>query len=382
MKPVRIMHLITDLDVGGAEMMLSRLVAASNRDRFQMEVVSLIDPGPAREFINVQGVAIESLGMKRSIADPRGLARLVMLLRSRQVDILQTWLYHADFLGTIATYLAPVPRLLWNIRCSNMDPRHYSWQSAILLRLLARLSARPDVVLANSSAGKLFHERVGYNPPRWEIVPNGVDIEEFRPDPSLRSRLRNALHVPRASFVICLPARVDPMKDHATFLEAAARFAREHRDALFVLVGRGADHRNPILHSHIERSGCADRIVLLGERRDMAEILAGVDVVTLSSQFGEGFPNVLAEAMACGIPVVSTDVGDSAQIVGGTGLVVPIRNPDAIAKAWGHYYNLDAESRASIGRAARRRIADHYALPNVVAQYEALYEELVSRASA
>lgn len=378
MTPIRVMHLITGLDLGGAETMLARLVVASDRDRFHLRVVSLTDIGPAGEMIAAHGIEVRSLGMRRSVPDPRGPARLVAMLRTSPVDVLQTWLYHADLVGTMASYFAPVPRLLWNVRCSNMDPRHYRWAAMRLPRLLASLSRRPDVVLANSEAGRSFHEGIGYRPARWEILPNGIDTEIFRPDPSRRARLCASLGWPETSFVICLPARFDPMKDHATFFKAAARFASEHDRVRFLLIGRRVDGKNETLQGLLECAGCGDRIVLWGERRDVADIFASVDIVTLCSRFGEGAPNVLAEAMACGTPVVSTDVGDTAQIVGDAGLIVPPGDADAIARAWRDVYELGPERRASIGLAARQRVVERYALPNVVARYEGLYQELVT----
>jgi glycosyltransferase involved in cell wall biosynthesis len=375
---IHVVHLITDLDVGGAEMMLLRLVAATDRERFRMSVVSMTALGPVGAELAALGINVQTLGMSRAVPDPRGLLRLVMILRREPADLLQTWLYHADLLGLLATALARVPRLAWNLRCSDMELGRYSLLSATLPRLLARLSKRPDAILVNSLAGKMVHERLGYRPRRWEVVPNGIDVERFRPDPDARARLRTELGLAAGDFVICLPARFDPMKDHATFLAAASRFARECDCARFLLVGRGTELHNPALDPLLDRSGCRDQILPLGERRDMPAIFAAADVACLSSRFGEGFPNVIAEAMACGVPVVSTDVGDAALIVGATGAIVPILDGDAMATEWRRLYSLGAESRAALGEAGRRRIVEAYALPAIVARYEALYEHLAA----
>jgi len=378
MRPIHVVHLITDLDVGGAEMMLLRLVAAADRARFRMSVVSMTALGPVGSELAALGIKVQTLGMSRAVPDPRGLFRLVTILRREPADLLQTWLYHADLLGLLATGLARVPRLVWNLRCSDMELGRYSLLSATLPRLLARLSGRPDAILVNSLAGKMVHERLGYRPRRWEVVPNGIDVERFRPDPEARARLRAELGLAAENFVVCLPARFDPMKDHATFLAAASRFARDCDSARFLLVGRGNESHNPALRPLLDRSGCRDRILLLSERHDMPAILAAADVVCLSSRFGEGFPNVVAEAMACGVPVASTNVGDAALIVGATGAIVPILDGDAMAAEWRRLYSLGAESRAALGEAGRRRIVEAYALPAIVARYEALYEHLAA----
>jgi glycosyltransferase involved in cell wall biosynthesis len=376
MRPIRVVHLITDLDVGGAELLLSRLVVAADRQRFRMRVISMMSPGAVGTEIAAQGIEVQTLGIRRAFPDPRGLLRLVALLRREPTDLLQSWLYHADLLGVLAAKLARVPRLAWNVRCSDMDMSRYSPLSFALPRLLARLSRVPDAVLVNSAAGKAVHERLGYKPRRWELIPNGIDVERFRPDPEARARLRAELDLASGAFVICLPARFDPMKDHTTFLAAAARFARACSAARFLLVGRGCDADNARLRALVERSGCADRILLLGERRDMPRVLAAADVVSLSSSFGEGFPSVLGEAMACGTPVVSTNVGDAAAIIGDTGRIVPVRDSVAMAAEWCRLSELGAEARVGMGLSERKRIEESYTFPKVVGRYENLYEDL------
>jgi glycosyltransferase involved in cell wall biosynthesis len=375
-RPIHVMHLITDLDVGGAEMMLSRLIGAVDERYCRMSVVSMIAPGPVGAQLAARGVSVRSLGMSRAVPDPRALLRLIKILRREPVDVLQTWLYHADFLGLLAAQCSGVRNLVWNLQCSNMDFSYYSFLSAALPRLLARLSGQADLALVNSAAGKAVHERLGYRPSRWEIVPSGIDVKRFQPDLAAKARLCCELGIPLESFLICLPARVDPMKDHANFLAASAQFNRTHPNAYFILAGRGTHQSNEFLRPLLENTGCAGQISLLGERSDMPALLAGVDLVTLSSAFGEGWPNVVGEAMACGVPVVSTDVGDAAEIVGPTGIIVAPRDASALAAAWERFYRLDATVRRELGMAAHQRIVDRYTLTAVAARYEALYHEL------
>ena len=169
------------------------------------------------------------------------------------------------------------------------------------------------------------------------------------------------------------------MKDHATFIRAAARLAETRPEARFVLVGRGTDSRDGALERWIAEAGITDRTRRLGERTDIAKIIPGLDLMTLSSAFGEGFPNVLGEAMACGVPCVTTDVGDAARVVGDTGLVVRPRDPDALAAAWDEAATRDGATRAALGAAARERIIAQYSLAEMVRRYEDLYSELLSR---
>jgi len=248
-----------------------------------------------------------------------------------------------------------------------------------LPRLLARLSASPDAVLVNSAAAQRAHEELGYHPKRWAMIPNGFDVARFQPDIAAGPRRRRDLGLPGDAFLIGLPARFDPMKDHATFLAAAALFAARCGVARFLLMGRGVARGNTALERMIAARGLGERVLLLGERADMAELLPGLDVATLSSAFGESFPNVVGEAMACGVPVAATAVGDVGEIVGATGIVVPPGDAAALAGAWQRLYEAGEAERRRLGAAARQRVVSNYALPAIARRYETLYEDIVSR---
>jgi len=365
-----VMHLITGLETGGAEGMLARLATGSDRKRFRHIVVSMTGPGTIGSAIAAGGIPLRSLGIRRNVPDPVGLLRLRRVLREFRPDILQTWLYHADLLGLAAWKLGWAPRLLWNLRSTE------TIGSALVRRLLARWSALPDAVIVNSLEGQRFHEALGYRPRRWVHIPNGFDTAALKPDAEAGKRQRTALGIGRDALVILLPARHHPMKDHATFVAAAARFAQARPEARFVMIGSGAEAGNRALADLISEQGIGDRVLLLGERHDLAAIYPIADVVTLSSAFGEGFPNVLAEAMCCGIPCVATDIGDSAEIVGETGVIMPPRDPAALAAGWEKLAALGPDERWKLGAAARARVVERYGLAAIIARYEALYEAI------
>jgi len=366
-----VLHLITGLETGGAEGMLMRLVTASDRSRFRHVVVSMTGPGTMGLAIADAGIALRSLGISRNVPNPAGLSRLRRVLREFHPNILQTWLYHADLLGLVAWRLGWAPRLLWNVRCTE------TIDIGVVRRLLARWSALPDAVVVNSCEGRRFHEGLGYRPRRWVRVANGFDTAALKPDTEARRRQRAALGIGDDAFVVLLPARYHAMKDHATFLAAAALFAQARPEASFAMAGTGADPGNRALAELIAAQGIADRVLLLGERRNLAEVYPAADLVTLSSAFGEGFPNVLAEAMCCGIPCVATAIGDSAEIIGDTGAIVPPRDPAALAAGWETLAALGPEGRRALGEAARARVVERYDLAAIVARYEALYEAVV-----
>jgi glycosyltransferase involved in cell wall biosynthesis len=374
---IKIVHLITDLSTGGAEMMLYKLLSRLDR-RFCCQVVCMTDAGTLGHRIEALGLRVTTLGMSRGLPSLRGIWHFYRLVRKERPHIVQTWLYHADLLGLMVGKGAGVPAIAWNVRCSNMDMRHYRTLSGMTFRLLAKLSVWPDVVVTNSEAGRRFHEMAGFHPRRWAVIPNGFDVERFLPDPAARRKLRSELSCAADVCLIGMIARDDPMKDHPTFLKAARRLASGAAEVQFVLAGLGMDLKNRDLTQKIESLGLSRSIHLLGERNDVQAVMAALDIATVSSAYGEGFPNVLGEAMACGIPCVATDVGDAAVLIGATGKVVPPRNPEALAGAWEELIARGPDGRRRLGEAARERVKAHYDLPMIVKQYEQCYESLAS----
>jgi glycosyltransferase involved in cell wall biosynthesis len=376
-EPLRIVHLITGLEAGGAERMLTRVVAGSDHDRFVSLVISMTTGGAMEAIQTRAGIRTETLGMPRGQADPRGIIRLLRILRAWRPHLLQTWLYHADFFGLSARLLGHRPRLLWNIRCTE------SVGSAAIRRVLSSCSAMPDAVVVNSVAGQQFHqERLGYRPKRWEYIPNGFDTRELRPDEVVRRRLRGELGIADTSPVIGMAARYHPMKDHASFFAAAAELAQRREDIVFVLAGSGITPDNREIAATINKLGLTPRVRLLGERLDIGAVYPAFDIATLSSAFGEGCPNVLGEAMACGVPCVATDSGDSAQLLGDTGLVVPRCDPAALAAAWERFVEMPSDERREFGRRARERIVRDYDIDVVIRRYEAFYTEIAAENGA
>ena len=329
---VRVAHLVTGLSTGGSEVVLSRLLAGIDRERFHSTVISLSGLGTQGPRLREQGIEVHALGMTPRFPNPLPLWRLVRRLRQARPHILQTWLYHSDLLGLLAAPFVGRPKLAWNIRCAEMDGRYERGVRGAMVRALAKMSGRPDVVVVNSQAGMAFHESLGYHPRRWALIPNGIDAAKFRPDAAARVSVRDELGLAGDAIIIGLVARFDPVKDHETFLEAAARLLANGNDADFVLIGAGIDEANTGLSDMIRAHGVGGRVHLLGERQDIAGLTASFDVATCSS-ISEGFPNVVCEAMACAVPCVATDVGDVRTVLGGAGLTVAPRDPDGLAAA-------------------------------------------------
>jgi glycosyltransferase involved in cell wall biosynthesis len=367
---LHVAHVITGLGVGGAETMLSRLVTGADPSRIRMSVVSLSGAGALGALLTAAGIEVQAITARHSV---HGLARahaLWRLLRRLRPDIVQTWLYHADFLGLVAAGRVPV---LWNLRCSDMEFAQGRAVKRLALRGLGLLSPLPRGVIVNSLAGQRFHAALGYRPRRWEVIPNGIDVDRFAPDAGAGARLRGALGWPDDAVVIGHVARLHPMKDHGNFLQAARRVAEARPQARFVLVGDGTE----ALASQALAGALGNRLAILGRCMDVDRRLPGFDLFCLSSAYGEGFPNVLAEAMACAVPCVTTDVGDARLIVGQTGVAVPRRNAEALAGAIIAMIDAGATERHRRGEAARARVVASYTLRRCVERYEALYRDLV-----
>ena len=217
---------------------------------------------------------------------------------------------------------------------------------------------------------------MGYAADRMLVIPNGFDLGAFRPDPAAGPTLRRELGIPAPAPLIGLVARFHPQKDHSTFFAAARRLHRTCPDAHFILCGDGITWENPELAAEADQAGLRGCCHLLGRRSDMSFIQAALDFASSSSSTGEGFPNVLGEAMASGVPCAVTNVGDSARIVGETGRIVPPGDPEALVRAWEDLLGLPPEARTALGVAARDRIARQYSLPAIAARYSALYDEI------
>lgn len=375
--PLRVLHVINGLGQGGAESMLTRIATMPVVGEEQ-RVVSLMDSGVLGASLSGSGIGLDCLGARRGAATFGLLWRLRALIRLHRPDVIMSWLYHSDLIALLAVSsagLTPRSRLIWNLRCSDMDFSRYPRSTRLVVTALARLSHLPAVVAANSSAGRAAHEALGYAPVRWAHLPNGVDLSVWRPPVGPRDCGRVALGLPADGPLIGFVARVDPQKDHGTFFSAAERIHAARPDARFVLIGAETDQLRPPV-------SIADRVHALGLRRDVPELMRRLDLHILTSAYGEGFPNVLVEAMASGALCVSTDVGDAREILGGVGSVAPRRDSDALAAATIKLLSEDSDSMAARRAAARARVAARYGLKQVRTIYSELWRSVAAEPKA
>jgi glycosyltransferase involved in cell wall biosynthesis len=372
---IKILHLITELDVGGAEQMLQKLVTHMDSGHFHNSVVSMTDRGVLGKKISSRGIRVFELGMSRGRPDPKGFFKFYRLLKKESPDIIQCWLYHADLLGLITGRAARIKKIAWGIRCSDMDFADYRFTTKTTVKLCAQLSSGLDGIVVNSEKGMEVHRQLGYFTEKMHLIPNGFDLTRFSPDNSAKGWLLNRLGLPRYTTLIGLVARYDPVKDHETFLKAAALLAETEKSAHFVLVGKEIGPENyklrPLLGGPLKK-----RVHLLGYRQDIPRLTAAFDIASSASK-GEGFSNTIGEAMACAIPCVATDAGDSARILGDTGIIIPPGDPKSLARAWRDVIARTPAERRTMGERARRRVAENFELGKVTRQFEAFYRHLL-----
>jgi glycosyltransferase involved in cell wall biosynthesis len=377
-KPVRIMYVISDLSVGGAEMMLYKLLAGIDRTRFEPVVVSLMDGGALRPRVEALGVEVHTVGVRPKLPTPLDLLRLVRLTRRLRPDLVVGWMYHSCLAVQLAgLFTRTKADVLWSIHYSPGSLAAEKRLTAAVIKTCALLSRMPRRIIYVSRDGRAKHGPLGFSTRNGCVIPNGVDAEAFAPSTDARASVRAELGLSADALLVGMVSRYHPMKDHANFLRAAALLSEKHGEAHFLLVGRAVDSENAELRGLIEELGLKGRTHLLGERHDVPRLTAALDIFSLSS-YCESFPNVIGEAMACAVPCVVTDVGDAAWIVGDTGRVVPTRDARSLSRAWAELVELGADGRASLGRAALARACELFPVKAVVRRYETLYEAVLA----
>lgn len=376
---IRIAFVITGLGIGGAEMMLLKLLATIDRRRYECTVVSLSDRIELVEELERLAIPVNVIGSRAWYSLPKALAGLVGHLRRIQPHIVQGWMYHGSFASTLASFFLgrKVP-VIWNIRAASVSPQLQRFRTRALIGASRWFANQPAAILNNSLASAAFHEKAfGYPAHTTRVIPNGFDPDRFKPDGEVRQRVRAELTVPKDALLVGLVARLDPAKDHGTFLRAASELSREFPNVYFLLIGTGITSENIAAICEGEPPLPQHRLILRHPRSDIEAIHQALDVEVLSSR-SEGFPNSIGEAMACGVPCVATDVGDCAYLLGDAGRIVPKENPVALAAAIRELCQLSAADRNRLGQAARQRIIDSFSMPVVARAYEACFEDVVA----
>lgn len=366
------------LDTGGAEFALLRLLPAMRAYGVESSVVSLRSAGTVGPLLESHSVATICLGMPTFSAILHAMPRLARHVREWRSSLIHGWMYHGNIAATVAGAQATLP-VVWGVRQSLGLGTRDKWLTRRIIQAGALASRTADLIVYNSATAREQHERRGYARRCGAVIPNGFDTESLRPSHEQREAVRTELEIGQRALVIGHVARFHPAKDHRTFLGAAARLRRTEPAAMFVLVGEGVSASNPELMRLVAELGLADSVRLLGRRSDVDRVMTAFDVFCLTSSGMEGFPNVVGEAMSCGVPCVGTAVGDVAELIGDTGEIVPPSDPDAVASALSRLLAMDPEMRQGLGRRARQRVIDCFSIREIARLYADVLHSVAER---
>ncbi|NSW51296.1 MAG: glycosyltransferase [Anaerolineae bacterium] len=377
-EPIRILHLISGLHVGGAETMVLQLVSETQGVTASHFVISMTDIGEIGERLQMMGVPVESLGMRRRTTDIRGMLRFNKWLSTHEFDVVHSWMYHANLLAGL---LVRKP-LVWAIHNTDLSLR-FSGVLTVLTNLMCAILSHfcANQVVYCAESARVLHEKQGYDRRKGLVIPNGFDLDQFKPDTHARQRLLERLNLrdtPELRLVGHV-GRFNPQKDYGNLVSAFSRVCHVDADAHLVLFGNQLEESNRWLTERIVAAGVGDRVHLMGRTEHIETLLPGLDVFVLSSAYGEAFPLALGEAMACGVACVSTDVGDARVMLSNAGKVVPPKDPVMLAEA---ILALLTQSPNEIQRqaeASRRKIMESYDIHAVIDAYLTLYHSLCIR---
>ncbi len=369
------MHVITGLNDGGAEAVLYRLCMGDKSNSHI--VISMRDEGKYGYLLRQSQIDVFCLNMPKGRLTFKGVQLLYQLLRRINPDVVQTWMYHADLIGGLLARLAHVKRVFWGLRHSNLEHSQSGKSTIIVAKLCAMLSYWiPTRIVSCSNRGIETHKTLGYDEKKFTFIPNGYNLKQFFPSHICRNMIREELGVDNDSLLLGMVARYNSQKDHKNLLSALGQLKLNHVNFSCALIGDGMISANAELMSIINSHGLNSNIMLLGPRNDIPKIMNALDIHVLSSSSGEGFPNVLCEAMACGTVCITTDVGDAAIIVDDTGWIVVPRSPDLLFQAisdaiiqlnetplrWKYRKNT-----------SRDRIIENYSIDKMIDRYQKLW---------
>jgi glycosyltransferase involved in cell wall biosynthesis len=374
---MKVLFFIRSLEVGGSQRQLAMLSDGLARHGHDV-VAAVFYTGKEIELMPSQSaIRVVALGKSGRWDVVGPLTRLRRLMLAERPDVIYAFLPMQTVLAALLRPRRLAARLVFGIRGSQVEADRYDTLIALTYRLEAWLARRADLIIANADAGRADAIRRGFPSDRIAVIANGIDTDVMRPDADGGRARRRAWGIADDAFVVGCVARFDPMKDHANFLAAAARFTAKVPTARFVCAGDGPPAYRAELEALAQSLGLADRIVWAGEIANMATAYNAFDITTLPSAFGEGFPNAVGESMACGIPVVATDVGDVHAIIGELGEVVPPKRPDLLCAGWERLRQRLAQD-ASLRDAVRKAIIANYSVETMLERTESMLLRVVA----
>ena len=374
----RILNLVNSLDVGGAQTVLSRLAGGLDQQGFEQSVVSVLPPGKITPWFTEAGIPVQSLDARGLFSGIRGVFRMARIIRKEKPDLIQTWMFHSAIIGELAGLLSMrSPRVLWSIHHTKLGKESSKFTTRMIQRTLAFLSSRsPERIIYCSQSSQDLHIEDGFDASKSQLIFNGTDIELYKADDSAKQEVRDRYNIPMDAPVVGMAGRYHPQKDFANLLRAFALVQKSIPEAHLIACGPDVSRDTEALRELADLCPSPSQVHLIGSHLNMQKIYPAFSLASLSSCEGEAFPLVLGEAMACEVPCVATDLGDSALIIGDTGKIVQPRDSEALAVAMVDMLSL-GESLQEKGKQARQRVADRFALSLCVNTHADLYRSLV-----
>ncbi|MBM23062.1 MAG: hypothetical protein CMD78_02205 [Gammaproteobacteria bacterium] len=370
---MRVLHTITSLQTGGAETVLCRILTNLEAEKVKLHrVISLGPGGSLSKQISKAGATVDILGSTKRISAPLLLMKVLTIANQFKPDICIGWMYDGNLAAWIASRKTRTP-LVWNIRHSISDIANETIGTRLAIKLNSLLSSAPTTISYNSKIAADQHVGLGFPADKVEVIPNGFNTNQFRPNQISCREWREKLGIKPNTFVVGHVARYHPMKGHKTLLKAIDHFSRLASNIKLVMAGRDVDSQNRELNSFITKNNLDHLVVLLGEVSDTETLNPMFDVSVSSSIWGEGFSNTLGESMACGTPVIATNVGDSASLVGDAGIVVEPNNVDALAQSLWSFYQQTETERTQFRQRARARIVDQFGIDRMINAYQDIF---------
>lgn len=377
----KVLHIITNTAVGGAEMMLYKLLKYDG-GVFQHRVVSLRDVDAMGRRIKDLGIDVVGMGLGGARDfDIRLWLQLASRISGYEPDIIQTWMYHSDFVASLLGPLATNAPIVWNVRHSDLAGRGHSRRTRLIAKACASLSWRvPRRIVCNSHHAIQAHVKLGYREDRFQQIPNGFELQHFCANHCHRREVRHELQVSLSAPLVGMIGRYHPSKGHVDFLRAAAEIIKHCPDARFMMVGEQIDDGNSELVKWRRELGLDERVTMLGHRKDVERLLSSLDVL-ISPSYTESFPNILGEAMACEVPCIATSVGDCEEILGDAGMCRTPGDIEGIARRTVELLRSPPAEIGELRQRLRRRVLERYDIRNVVREYHNLWSDCIDNAN-
>lgn len=370
---MKIVFLCRSLNKGGAERQLVVLAKGLHRRSHEVIVVTFYPDGAFDDELRAAGVPLHCLA-KSGRWDMVGfLRRLYGMLKVEKPAVVHGYLTIPNIFTVLMQLGLTGYKSVFGVRVSNMNLSYYDWTAKLSYRIECFLSRYADLIICNSRAGQAYALQRGFPEGRTISIANGIDTDRFRFDAEIRNSMRAEWGVPEAAEVIGTVARLDPMKGYELFLRAAAIYSQDHHNAVFVCVGEGEESYALVLRELAQELGISEKIKWAGAGLDTARVYSAFDLM-VSASSGEGFSNVIGEAMSCGTPCVVTDVGDSALILGGLGEVVAVNDPSGMAAGWSRCGSRRAELLPEV---IRGRIVDKFSIEALILNTERALQQLL-----